>query len=449
MSDKQRPSPARTIEYSFYTPRSLRRKNLWLIRLRWIATTITFSLVLLAHYLIPGKQPLPQLFFTVAALILINLLYTWYHVRHVPSDLKKEMVFVRVQIVIDLFLLTSLIHYSGGIENPFYLFYIFHIIIASTIFEQKSEPFIVTIVAVVFFSTLIFSEYYGLLPHYHIFVGTSYSPLSVFVSLGVFYVTTFVSAYLGVTLVSRHVKVKNLITEKNRQLEESARSKMKLFRFISHELKSPIIAVQSSINVVLDVLGESLTDQSKDLLIRARNRAIQMLNIIKELLELSYERIQDEVIESELVNPCDFLVGLIENERPKAQAKNIEIIQSICACDNKKRLNRFILDKIFSNLISNAIRYTPSGGQVTITTSLTDHRWMFRIADTGIGIASEDMEHIFEEFYRGKNAREFEAVGTGLGMSIVKKFVDQLEGEISVESEPGKGTTVTVNIPLK
>ncbi|NOZ04417.1 MAG: HAMP domain-containing histidine kinase [FCB group bacterium] len=448
MSEEQPSSPPRSTEYSFYTPRSLRRKNLWLIKLRWIATAIAFSLVLLAQFLIPGKQPLPQLFSTVGALVLINLLYTWYHRQHVPSDLDKEMVFVRVQIVIDLFLLTMLIHYSGGIENPFYLFYIFHIIIASTIFEQKSEPFIITIVAAVFFSTLILSEYYGLLPHHHIFVGTSYSPLSVFVSLGVFYVTIFVSAYLGVTLVSRHVKVKNLITEKNRQLEESAQSKMKLFRFISHELKSPIVAIQSSINVVLDVLGESLTEQSRDLLLRARNRTVQMLNIIKELLELSYERMPDESIKSELVNPCDYLIGLIDNEKPKAQAKDIEIIQNICAGHQDQKLNRFILDKILSNLISNAIRYTPSGGQVTITTNLADHCWTFRIADTGIGISPEDQEHIFEEFYRGKNAREFEAVGTGLGMSIVKKFVEQLHGDISVESEPGKGTTVTVNIPI-
>jgi len=417
-----------------------------LVTLRWMATGVTLLLIILAQRLIPGNLPLVPLLLTVAGLVVINLVYTWYGKRNPPTTLNREMVFVRMQIILDLVLLTGLIHFSGGIENPFYLFYIFHIIIASTIFEHRREPFIVTATAVILFSSLVFAEYFGWVEHYSIF-GTSYSTVSVFASLGAFYVMTVASAYLGVTLVARHLKVKNLITEKNHQLEASSKSKMTFFRYVSHELKSPIVAVQSYISVVLDLPHNPLNEQSRDLLSRARNRTEQMLDIIKDLLELSYDRNVDQEMTTDMVPPGNYLQEIIESERPKAQLKHIDIEVNIRAEKNNFKLDRFLLEKIVSNLLSNAIRYTRSGGRIEISTNQNDKYWQFRIADNGIGISPEDQEHIFKEFYRGKNARDTEAIGTGLGLSIVKKFMDQLNGQIELTSQIDKGTEITVTIP--
>ncbi len=434
------------IKYSFYTPDSLRRKNIWLIKLRWISTGAALIFSFLAKALLPDVIHLGNLLYVVIALAAINFIYYRYIYSTPPQTLGREEKLVLIQIVLDLILLTFLIHYSGGLENPFYFFYIFHIIIASTIFDKPRQPFLVAGVAVILLTFVALAEHVGLIHHYQI-NQNYFTPIHLTLALLGFYVTIFVSSYIGVTLMNRHRKVKNLIYEQNQELEKSAEEKTKFFRFVSHELKSPTVAVQSSINVVLDVLGGDLQEKAREMLERARGRTNQMLEIVKDLVDLSY----DQPIsgnQGEMVNPCDYLGTFVENERPRADEKNVEIIQNICSERSDLLIDRFILEKIFSNLLSNAIRYTPSGGTVNVETAVEKGFWLFKITDTGIGMSKADQNHVFDEFFRAENAKKFEAVGTGLGLNIVKKMVDQLGGNIKLESALNKGTRVTVRIPF-
>ncbi|MFH1853112.1 MAG: HAMP domain-containing sensor histidine kinase [Candidatus Neomarinimicrobiota bacterium] len=437
---------AADIKYSFYTPGSLRRKNIWLIKLRWISIGAALVYALLAKSLLPEVIPLGNLFCVITALAATNFLYFRYTSTRPPTSLGLEERLVLLQIILDLILLTFIIHYSGGLENPFYFFYIFHIIISATIFDEPKQPFMMAGVAVILFSCLAILEYTGLVHHYQISQNT-YTLIHTLLALMGFYVTIFVSSYIGVTLMNRHRKVKNLIFAQNEQLEKAAAEKMQFFRFVSHELKSPIVAVQSSINVVLDVVNADMPPKARDMLDRARIRSSQMLDILKDLVDLSYDR-PTSVDQKELVNPCDYLSQFIENERPRADEKNIRIIQDICANHGDLRVDRFILEKIFSNLLSNAIRYTPPDGTVTISTTVNKNFWSFDITDTGIGMTKVDQKRVFEEFYRADNAKKFASVGTGLGLNIVKKLVDQLGGIIKLKSKLNEGTTVTVRIPL-
>ncbi|NHZ86482.1 MAG: hypothetical protein GWP19_11475 [Planctomycetia bacterium] len=246
----------------------------------------------------------------------------------------------------------------------------------------------------------------------------------------------------------RHKKVKDLIFAQNEELEKSKKEKMLFFRFVSHELKSPIIAVQSAINVVLDTLDANLIPKARDMLERGRKRTVQMIEILKDLVSLSYEE-DDDRPEPELVVPCEHISEVIDYFKPLAKDKNIQIIETICKQRKGFKIDRFVFEKIITNLISNALRYTPTGGTVTIKTKIDEDFWYLIISDTGIGIPKEEQRHIFEEFYRARNARSFEAVGTGLGMSIIKRMVEQEDGEIILESEVGKGSTFTVRFPLK
>lgn len=124
------------------------------------------------------------------------------------------------------------------------------------------------------------------------------------------------------------------------------------------------------------------------------------------------------------------------------------MVTDICDEHGKIKLDKFILEKIFSNLLSNAVRYTKEGGEVSIKTTIDEKYWSFYIQDTGIGIYKDSLEKVFTEFYRAKNAKQFAAVGTGLGLSIVKKLVEQSDGIIELKSKVGEGTTVTVRFPL-
>ena len=434
------------IKHSFYTPGSLRRKNIWLIKLRWIACGGTLIYALLTNALIPQVIPLGNLLVVVAVLTATNFIYFCYIKLRSPEKLKNEEKLVLIQIIVDLILLTIIIHFSGGLENPFYFFYIFHIIIAATIFDAPKQPFLVAGVAVFLFSFLAIAEYVGLLHHYQI-GASSTSFIQLVLTLMGFYVTIFVSSYIGVTLMNRHRKVKNLIYAQNEKLKQASDAKMKFFRFVSHELKSPIVAVQSSINVIIDIMGNEVPKKALEMLGRARIRTRQMLEILKDLVDLSYDR-PVSIDQGDLVNPCDYLDEFIENERPRADEKNIKIIQNICSERGDLKIDRFILEKIFSNLLSNAIRYTAPDGKVIVETDLTNHFWSFKISDTGIGINEEDQKQIFDEFYRAENAKKFATIGTGLGLNIVKKMIENLGGQIELVSKLNQGTTITVRIPI-
>ena len=436
-----------SIKYSFYTPNSLRRKNLWLVNLRW-TSSIALSIFILVLFIFKIENyPYSALIGIVIVLLTSNSLLLLYLKKRKPKYLQTEENIVLAQIVVDYVLLTALIHFTGGIDSLFHFFYLFHIIIASVIFERKYPAFIIAGVSVILFSALFMLEYLQIIKHFG--NGTNaFNPINIAFTLSVFYVTIFASTYIGVTLMMRHKKVKNLIFAQNEELEKSEKEKMQFFRFVSHELKSPIIAIQSAINVVLDVMDTNLKPKARDMLERGRKRTVQMIEILKDLVSLSYEE-DDKKLEPEMVVPCEHIPEVVDYYRSIAEEKNIKIIETVCKQRKGFQLDKFVFEKIITNLISNAVRYTPNGGTVIIKTDLDDNFWYLIISDTGIGIPKEEQKHIFKEFYRARNAKKFESVGTGLGMSIIKRMVEQENGEIFLESEVGKGSTFTVRFPLK
>jgi signal transduction histidine kinase len=104
--------------------------------------------------------------------------------------------------------------------------------------------------------------------------------------------------------------------------------------------------------------------------------------------------------------------------------------------------------QIFSNLIGNAVKYTPADGELTVHLTQQTGNAVITISDTGIGIPAKDLPHLWDEFFRASNARRSQIIGTGLGLSIVKRLVDSYGGMISVQSVEGKGTTFTVSLPI-
>ena len=435
-----------SIKDSFYTPNSLRRKNEWLVILRWVALAAAALYVTLICTLLPDEYPLQPMILTTVVLGLVNLMFRGYLWIFPPKTLESEKSFVLTQIILDFFILTSLIHFSGGIESPFFFFYVFHIIITSTIFNEFKQPLVITLVAILLYTTMVVLEQLGLIKSYGN-IANSDELITVIMTLAVFYVTLLTSAYLGFTLMKRHRKVKDLIFAQNYELEKTDKEKSQFFRFVSHELKSPIIATQSAINVVLDRDKKVLTPMAVDMLTRASNRSEQMLDIVKDLVDLSYDRpILDH--KPDLVIPCDYLNAFIDEQRPRMEEKHIELVIDICKEREKIKLDKFILEKIFSNLLSNAIRYTKEGGKVSVKTTIDEKYWSFYIQDTGIGISKDSLKKVFTEFYRAKNAKQFAAVGTGLGLSIVKKLVEQSGGKIELKSNVDEGTAVTVRFPL-
>lgn len=224
-------------------------------------------------------------------------------------------------------------------------------------------------------------------------------------------------------------------------------AKSRFIRVATHELRSPIAVAQSLVRNVVKGYAGPLTDQQKDLFARVSARLDFLEHLVNDLLDLAASR-APELAEEECPVAVNASVGRAALLlMPRAEEKGVNLIVRPWSEELAVMATEGELDRIFVNLIENGIKYTPSGGEVTVTMGREGDEVWVKVADTGIGIPPEAMEHLFEEFYRAPNARALNAVGTGLGLTIVKELVERYRGRIEVESEVGKGTTFTVKFP--
>lgn len=434
----------------------------WFAQLRWGAIFGALLTIIIASSL--GVQlPLPWLFVTLAIIALYNLLFLYLTNPSRPSRIDPHWCAL-LQATADLIALTFLLHFSGGIENPFAFFFIFHMIISSVLLPIQ-WAWGLAVLATVLFGGTVLAEHYGLLTHYHLspFPNICHSPLFIAGALVAFtltlHVTVFMTSVIATRLKYREREVKELaktlqqyaqeLEEANKQLEQLERMKSTNMRKMSHELRAPLNAAKSLINILKAGYKGKLPEQSIETLDRVSTRLDEMLAIVNSILTLS--RVRDAKLTQERVW-VDFeqiVSEVAESLRANALAKNIQLQVNISQGIPTLWGVPEALREMVSNLIDNAIRYTPEGGKVEVLLKLHEGNILFQVSDTGIGISPEDLPHIFDEFYRSRNAKEFVHEGTGLGLAIVKSAVEAHNGEIDVFSELGKGTTFIVTLPTR
>ncbi len=230
-------------------------------------------------------------------------------------------------------------------------------------------------------------------------------------------------------------------------LKKMDQMKSDFVSLVSHEIRSPMNSVLMQLKVILDGLAGKTTPQQREILGRASEKISGLTNLASELLDLA--RIESGLItrEHEEVQLTALLQEQVDFHQARAREKSIRLTLAPLPPLPVLTANRFNLEEVFSNLISNAISYTPASGRITLKAEVSGDYVCVRVADTGIGIAAEDRERIFDRFYRVKNEKTRYIIGTGLGLPIVKSIVDAHQGQLQVTSQPGKGTTFTVCFP--
>ena len=208
---------------------------------------------------------------------------------------------------------------------------------------------------------------------------------------------------------------------------------------VSHEMKTPLAVMQNYGTLLQadNLTEEKRIEYAKGVTDSSRRMAEMMTNILK-LNRLENQQIYPKTTEFDLGEQlCECLLQF-ENVWEKAE---IEIDTDI-AEDVKVKADEELLSLVWNNLFSNAFKFTESGGIVSVSLSATEHHAIVKVKDTGCGMTSEVGTHIFEKFYQGDTSHS--AQGNGLGLALVKRVVDIMQGEISVESAVGVGTTFTV-----
>ncbi len=231
-------------------------------------------------------------------------------------------------------------------------------------------------------------------------------------------------------------------------LKRMDRMKSQFVSTVNHEIQSPLNTIMMQIQVILDGLAGELSEKQQTILSRVYQKINNLAIMASELLDLS--RIESGLISLER-EPVDMLAVIRDQvafHKPRAEAQSIQIKINAPETLPPVMANRRNMEGVISNLITNAIKYSPDGGQITVSVSTEDDYLCIRVKDSGIGISQEDIKLIFQQFYRVKNEKTRQINGTGLGLAIVKRIVESHEGRIKVESLPGEGSTFTVLLPL-
>ncbi len=216
---------------------------------------------------------------------------------------------------------------------------------------------------------------------------------------------------------------------------------------VAHEIKSPLNSILMQLKVILDGLAGDLTDKQKELLLRSSDKIKALTTLSSELLDLA--KIESGLInqEREELNLSEIVKKQVDFYQERAAEKSIGLTMAEAGPPLRVMGNKNNIEEVISNLITNAIRYTPEGGKIHVTLHDEKNYVGFKVSDTGFGIPEEDRDRIFDRFYRVKNEKTRYINGTGLGLAIVKAIIEAHHGIITVDSKLDQGSTFSVFLP--
>ena len=243
-------------------------------------------------------------------------------------------------------------------------------------------------------------------------------------------------------LIGIMVYIYRTILMKRRIEEEANKAKLQFFTNISHELRTPLTLIADPVNYIIH--DDNLNSQQRSMLQIVQRNVLVLIQLVSEILD--FRKVQNGKMELRLsdFNLAESMKQWIKLFSVSAQKKHIAI--SMDAPDTiMLRADQDKIERICYNLLSNALKYTSEGGEISLMAKEEGGRVMISVADNGCGISSDELPYIFDRFYQAKNAGR----GTGIGLAIVKAFTELHHGEVSATSIEGKGSTFTIHIPVR
>jgi signal transduction histidine kinase len=242
---------------------------------------------------------------------------------------------------------------------------------------------------------------------------------------------------------------KQELEETNRKLVELDRLKSRFFANISHELRTPLTLLLSPLEMLLQRFAGKIDPSVHDLLLTMHANGMRLLKLINDLLDLIRLEAGRMEIKSEPLEVADFVKGLASAARQVAEDKHVKLETytdlrlGVVAIDSDK------LEKIVLNLLFNALKFTPAGGRVELRAEKKGEHLVFVVSDTGIGIAEKNLPFVFDRFWQADSSAQRKFQGVGIGLALVKEMAEMMHGTVAVESQEGKGTAFTVQLPYQ
>lgn len=419
------------------------------ISLRWLAIATIIAIVVLTRGVLGIGYPLSPVLGTVGILAVYNLLFFWWARQEPKADLSADALirqgraFANAQTVADLLTLTILIHFTGGVENPFFLYYFVHIGFGSVLLPAR-DIYRAAGLAIGLFAVLVGLEYAGWVPHVHLdgFLPTELALQGKFVAavLVAFASTLILVAFVATRIVAELRRRREEqaqarereLKQVQQELQELDRMRSFFLALASHDLKTPLAVVVNYIQTILDGYAGEVRSKQRRWLERSLVRLEEMIQLVNDFLDAS--QLDEERIKAEIEPTCleEIAQEALEVVARRAGERGV-ILKSEISPDlpyiqgSPKRIQRLLV-----NLLDNGIKFTPRGGEVTLALFDDFDCVRVEVMDTGVGIPPGHLPHIFEDYFRVRR-QEF-VPGAGIGLSTARRIVEAHGGQIWVQS---------------
>ena len=442
----------------------------WLIYLRWLIGAVLILLGSLGFWM-PETVMHPVLILTAGGLLMATNALAVYALRKARAN--EEIVLgsahirrgIPAQIIFDMVCVTFAGLWTGGPVTPLFSSLLLYILLAGILFSRTAALYAALLgTALLVILIKVVPEIAGRAcvvdgSYISSFPDSLSINLNLIMLVAGFLVAALLSGRIGRLLAFREstlTQVSQVLADKSTELDQANarlveldRLRVEQVRQVSHELRSPLATVRNCL-MRADELAPIAAVEAGDMVKRALRRTQALMDFINDVLALArVESGRFEQQESEPVNLGDVLERTGDSLRGRAVDKgitlNLDIRQPIPLVNAAPQY----MEQLVTNLLTNAVKYTPAKGRVEAGVRAESGQIVLEVADTGIGMSTEQCRHLFEQFFRTPEARRMDPTGTGLGLALVKQVVDRYKGTIRVESQPGQGTRFIVRLPLE
>ncbi len=436
-----------------------------LIRLRWLAICGVLGVVVISHMLLRAIQFPMALYLVAAAMAAGNV---GFEITSRRLDAKPVLAAERhayVQIGWDIVSLALLAHFSGGVENPFLLYLVFHVVLASMLMGER-QTYIVAVAACAAVAGIFLLEGYGLVGHYRLLLlpprADRISPYHAGICAAL--MSTFiVTAYLSNSIMRKVRRAETQLLAQNQSLREAqerlrvAAAELQQSRYraiqqermaaigqmaagIAHEVSNPLTSLYSLVQVLsTSPAGDEQTAARLALMQQSIER---ISKIVRQIVDFGRPISTEDWLYGDIGKIILDTLQLLRYDR---RAQGVEMTADFDPALPRTMIIEHQMQQVFMNIALNALDAMKGRGKLTVRAAQNNGAIEVVFTDTGEGMTRDEIQHIFEPYYTTKAAR----FGTGLGLALSYNIIRKHGGTILVQSEKGKGSTFAVSIPLR
>ena len=439
----------------------------WFTQIRWLFGLFCLMVLLVSWHLlglrlrtVRGTYTMAPAVNAVLILFLFNAAFMFVaRIVQVRRRVSRRLIesIALAQTVCDLVAITALIHYTGGVENAFVILILVPTVIVSELLPPR-WTYASALVAAAMLNAMAWGEQQGFLPHIQaglaargstrLGFGLYADPFYVLHVTSALTATLFAMVFVTTTIAARLQERETQLATAHERLRRSDEAKGFFMRRAEHEMRAPLAAIHSILETIEVTLARGApVEESQRLIQRGKTRTKDLIELVKDLRRYSRLQSPDANLAMERVCLSDVVLATVELFSKQAEAASLQLNWHADPARVWVQGNPEMLRELVTNLVANAVQYTPGQGRIDVALTARDSQATLTVVDTGIGIKADFLRRVFEEFYRSPEAKKFFGDGTGLGLAIVKRIVEVHDGRIDVDSREGEGTSFTVHLP--